>query len=101
ADRADFVLEGVVGASDGGAHALGVGYYGFTLISESIDQRTDSRLVLAVGSLDLVDFAVDKRFQLDGARKRTLDAFAHGGHFAAHGLADHHHAVRRQVFRLG
>ena len=54
-----------------------------------------------IGALELVDLGVDKRFELDGARQRALDAFAHGRDLAAHGLADHHDAVLGQVFRLG
>ncbi len=74
---------------------------GVALAAEPVDQRADARLVLRVGALDLVDLGVDERFQLDGARQRALDAFAHGRDLAAHGLADHHDAVLGEVLGLG
>ena len=66
---------------------------GVALLAEPVDQRADSRLVLRVGSFELVDLRVDQRLQLDGARQRALDAFAHRRDFAADGLADHHDAI--------
>ena len=98
---ADLVAQRLVRAGDRGADALGMGDDGLALAAETIDQRTDTRRVLGIGTLDLVDFGMNQGFQLDGARKRALDAFAHGRDFAADGLADHHDAVERQVFRLG
>ena len=53
----------------------------------------DARLVLGVGAFQLVDLGVDERLQLDGARQRAFDAFAHRRDLAAHRLADHHDAV--------
>ena len=88
AGRVELVLQRLVGAGDRGAHALGMGDDGFALAAEAIDQGADARLVLGIGALDLVDFGVDQRLELDGARQRALDAFAHGRDFAAHGLAD-------------
>ena len=101
AGRADLVAQRLVRAGDRGAHALGMGDHGFALAAETVDQRADAGVVLGIGAFDLVDFGVDQRFELDGARQRALDAFAHGRDFAAHGLADHHDAVLGQVFRLG
>ncbi len=72
----------------------------FTFGAKPVDQRADAGFVFGIGALDLVDFAVHQRFQFDGARERAFDSFAHGGDFAAHGLADHHDAVLRHVFRF-
>ena len=44
---------------------------------------------------------MNQRFELDGARKGAFDAFAHGRHFAADRLADHHDAILRHVLGLG
>ena len=74
---------------------------GVALLAEAVDQRADAGLVLRVGALELVDLGVDQRLELDGARQRALDAFAHRRDLAAHGLADHHDAVLRERLRLG
>ncbi|CDX54351.1 hypothetical protein MPL1032_190028 [Mesorhizobium plurifarium] len=100
AGRADLVAQRLVRAGDGSAHALGMRDDRLALAAQTVDQRTDAGLVLGIGAFDLADFAVDKRFELDGASERPLDAFAHGCHLAANGLADHHDAVLGKVFRL-
>ena len=74
---------------------------GVALLAEPVDQRADACLVLGVGALELVDLGVDQRLQLDGARQRALDAFAHRRDLAAHGLADHHDAVLGEPLGLG
>ena len=101
ASRVDFFLQGLVSAHDRGAYALGVADDRLAFTAEPIDQRADARLVFRIGSLDLADFAVDQRFQFHGPRQSPLDAFAHRCHLAAHGLADHHHPVLREVLRFG
>ena len=99
--RIDFVAQRLMGAGDRGAHALGVADDGLALAAEAVDERTDTALIVGVGAFELADLAVDERFELDGTRQRALDAFAHRGNLAAHRLADHHHAVLRDILRLG
>ena len=68
--------------------------------AQPIDQRADAGSVFRIGTLDLIDFGVHQRFEFHRACQRALDAFAHRRDLAANGLADHHHPILREVFRL-
>ena len=64
------------------------------------EQIADAHFVVVIGALERGDFVVHQRFQLGGARERALDAVAHGGDFAADGLADGHDLLARGGLRL-
>ena len=78
-----------------------MGDHGLALAAQSVDQKPDARGILRIGALDLVDLGVNEGFEFDGAGKGAFDAFAHGRNLAANGLADHHHPVLGEIFRLG
>ena len=100
ADRGDVVRQIEVDAGDGVAHVLGLVDQRLALIGELAEQVADAHFVVVVGALERGDFVVHQRFQLGGAGKRALDAVAHGGDFAADGLADGHDLLARGGFRL-
>ena len=100
ADGADFLPQRLVRAGDRSADAFGMGDDRVALVAETVDQRADAGLVLGIGAFELIDLGVNERLELDGTGERALDAFAHGGHLAAHGLADHHDAVIGHSLRL-
>jgi hypothetical protein len=83
AGRVEFVLQRLVRAGNGGAHALGVVDDGFALGAKPVDEGADASLVLGIGALELVDLGVDEGLELDGARERALDALVHGLKLAA------------------
>ena len=89
-----------VDAGDGVAHVLGLIDQRLALIGELAEQVADAHFVVVVGALERGDFVVHQRFQLGGAGKRALDAVAHGGDFAADGLADGDDLLARGGFRL-
>ena len=45
---------------------------GFAFAAQPVDQRADAGFILRIGAFDLVDLAVDQRFQFDGARQEVL-----------------------------
>ena len=101
ADRGDVVREIEVHAGDGVAHLLGLVDQGFALIGQFGEQVADADFVVVVGALERGDFVVHQRFQLGRAGQRAFDAVAHGGDFAADGLADGHDRLARDGLRLG
>ena len=88
ADRGDVVREVEMHAGDGVAHLLGLADQRLALVGQFAEQVADAHFVVVIGALERGDFVVHQRFQLGGARQRALDAVAHGGDFAADGLAD-------------
>ena len=100
ADRGDVVGKIKVDAGDGVAHLLGLIDQSFALIAQLGEQVADADFVIVVGALERGHFIVDQRFQLGCARKRAFDAVAHGGNFAADGLADGHDRLARNGLRL-
>ena len=52
------------------------------------EQFADAHLVVVIGALERGDLVVHQRFEFGGAGQRAFDAVAHGGDFAADGLAD-------------
>ena len=100
ADRGDVVREVEMHAADGVAHLFGLIDQGLALVGQLADQIADAHFVIVIGALERGHFVVHQRFQLGGTRKRALDAVAHGGDFAADGLADRHDRLARHRFRL-
>ncbi len=86
--------------ADGVAHVLGLVDQGLALVGELAEQVADAHFVVVIGALERGDFVVHQRFQLGRARERALDAVAHGGDFAADGLADRHDLFARGGLRL-
>ncbi len=90
-----------MGTGDGLAHAFGVHDDRLALADQFVDQGADLQFVVVVGAFQRRHFIMDKDFQLAGARDRPFDAVAHGGDFAADGLANAEDAFLGHVFRLG
>lgn len=90
-----------MGTGDGFAHALGVHDDGLALADQFVDQGADLQFVVIIGAFQRRHFIMDKDFQLAGARDRPFDAVAHGGDFAADGLANAEDAFLGHVFRFG
>ena len=72
--------------------------YRFALAAEPVDERADTHLVFAVGTLEFVDLGMNQRFEFDRTCERALDPFAHGLDFAADSLADLANPIFGQVF---
>ena len=88
-------------AGNGVAHLFGLADQGLALIGQFAEQIADAHFVVVIGALERGDFVVHQRFQLGGAGQRALDAVAHGGDFAADGLADRDDRLARGGLRLG
>ncbi len=95
-----FFLELFVRARDRRTHALGMADDSFTLVTEVTNQRTNANFIIAIGAFQLIDFGLNKRFQLDGPRQCAFDAFVHGGDFATHSLSKSRNAITGNSFRL-
>ena len=100
ADRGDVVREVEMDAGNGGADVLGLRHERLALVGEVAEQAADAHFVVVVGALDGGHFVVHQRFKFGGAGERAFDAVAHGGDFAADGLADRHHRLARRRLRL-
>ena len=87
-------------AGNGGADVLGLRHERLALVGEVAEQAADAHFVVVVGALDGGHFVVHQRFKFGGAGERAFDAVAHGGDFAADGLADRHHRLARRRLRL-
>ena len=92
-------LQMLVHARDRSPYLVGMLDDGLALGAQPVDQHAHARLVVGIGAFELVDLGMDDGLELHRARDRALDAFAHGRHLAADGLADHHDAVLGE--RLG
>ena len=101
ADRGDVVGQIEMHAGDGVAHLFGLADQRFALVGQFAEQVADADFVVVIGALERGDFVVDQRFEFGGARQSALDAVAHGGDFAADGLADRDDRFARGGFRLG
>ena len=97
ADRGDVVRQIEMDAGDGVAHVLGLIDQRLALVGQLAEQVADAHFVVVIGALERGDFVVHQRFQLGRARERAFDAVAHGGDFAADGLADRHDRLARGV----
>ncbi len=101
ADRGDVVGEIEMHAGNGVANLLGLRDQRFALIGQFAEQIADAHFVVIIGALQRRDFVVHQSFEFGGARQSTLDAVAHGGDFAADGLADRNNRLARGGLRLG
>ena len=101
--RSDFKLarDGHMGAGEGGRNLVGVGDNGFALARKLVEQHADTALVVAIGALERGDLGADHGFEFAGAGQRPLDAVAHRGDLAANRLAQRHHLLGGDGFRLG
>jgi hypothetical protein len=100
ADRRDILAEVEMHALDGVAHLFGGADEVVVLTVEVVEQAADAQLVVVIGAFQRRHFVLHKRLEFGGARKRALDAVAHGGDFAADGLADGDDGFARHGFRL-
>ena len=87
-------------AGDGVAHVFGLADQGLALDGQVREQVADAYFVVVIGALERGDFVVHQRFELGRAGERAFDAVAHGGNFAADGLADGDDLLARRAFRL-
>ena len=92
-DQRDVVAQIDLHAGDGAANLLGLSDQVVALMGDVLQQRTDSHLVVAVGTLQRGDFVGHQGFEFAGTRDRPFDAVAHGGDFAADRLADGDHGI--------
>ncbi len=100
ADRGDVVGEIEMHAGNGAADLFGLADQGLALMHEFRKQLADAHFVVVIGALERGDLVVHQRFQLGGAGERALDTVAHGGDFAADGVADGDDLFARGAFRL-
>ena len=100
ADRGDVVGEIKVHAGDRAAHLFGLADQSLALMHELGEQFADAYFVVVIGALERGDFVVHQRFEFGGAGERAFDAVAHGGDFAADGMADGDDLFARGAFRL-
>ncbi len=71
------------------------------LETKLLNQRADAQFVVAIAAFQRVDFGMDQGFEFRRPGDGALDAFVHGGHFAANSLTDGHDALGSSRFRLG
>ncbi len=90
-----------MGAADRKFHPLGITDHGFALRHQLVDQRAQADFIVGIGALERRDLAAHDGLKLTGARNRALDAVAHGGDFAADGLAQRQDGIGADHFRLG
>src|SRR5258705_13838724 len=88
ADLGNVVAKIEVDAIDGVADLPGLADEGIALAAQILQQRPDAHLVIVVRVLEGGDLVRYQGLEFGGARKRAFDAVAHGGEFAANGLAD-------------
>ena len=100
ADRGDVVRQIEMNAADRLAHLFGLADQGVALIGQFAQQIADADFVVVIGALERRYFVVHQGFEFGGAGQRALDAVAHGGDFAANGLADRDDLLARGGFRL-
>ena len=100
ADLGNVVAEIEVDAVDGVADLAGLTDEGIPLAAQILQQRPDTHLVIVVRVLEGGDLVRHQGLELGGARKRALDAVAHGGDFASNGLADGDDRLARDRLRL-
>ena len=100
-DRRKVLRQIDVDVVDGGTHLLGLSHKSVALGGEFLQQAADAHLVVAVSALKRCNLIAHQRFELAGARKRALDAVAHGCHFAADRLSDGNHGILRHALGLG
>ena len=86
--------------ADRRTHLFGLSDQRVALVGELLQQAADADLIIAVGALERGNLVVNERFELAGARERSLNAIAHGRHFAADGLSDGHDGIARYSFGL-
>jgi hypothetical protein len=93
--------QGLVGAADRVADALGISDDRLALGDQLLHERADADLVVGVGALQGGDLAAHQGFELAGAGERPLHPVADGRDLAADGLGHGQDGVRGDGLGLG